>query len=132
MASFDDEKKTLNKILIVDDDTSVTDFLALFLDKKGYKNVILSHTGGEGIKQVENDDIKLVLLDVRLPDMSGLDVLKKIKELKPDIGVIMITGYPEEDVAKEAIKKGAYDYIIKPFDLAYLELSVLTKIVLMA
>ena len=121
-----------SRILIIDDEKSVRDFLELFFKKKGYSNISSVNNGKDGIAAVEKEDIRLALVDVRMPDMNGLDVLKKIKELKPDTGVIMITGYPEESVAKQAIEKGAFDYIIKPFDLAYLELSVLTKIILMA
>ncbi len=120
-----------DKVLIVDDDPSVRDFLERFLKKKEFKHIRSAGTGEEAVKTVETEDVKLVLLDVRLPGMSGLEVLHKIKEINNKIGVIMITGFPEEDIAKQAIKEGAYDYIIKPFDLAYLELSMLTKIVLM-
>ena len=126
MANLDTE----NKILIVDDDLTVRDFLELFFKKKGYQDIQKAQTAKEGLELLEKNHIKLVLLDIRLPDMDGIEVLKKIKERKPGVGVIMITGFPEEAIAKEAMHKGAYDYIIKPFDLAYLELSVLTKIVL--
>ena len=120
-----------SKILIVDDDKSVRDFLELFLKKKGYNQVISVESGFEALKVVEKENIKLVLLDIKLPGMDGLEVLRKIKEVKKDTGVIMITGHPDEERAKEAIKSGAYDFIVKPFDLTYLELSVLTKILLM-
>lgn len=63
--------------------------------------------------------------------MDGIDVLRRIKQLSNNTAVIMMTGFPDEEKAKQMIKDGAYDYIIKPFDLDYLELSVLTKIVLM-
>ncbi len=123
-----------NKILIIDDDDSVRSFLELFLRKKGYTQVLLASTGEAGLKVLaEEDKVGIILLDVMLPDINGLELLRKIKRIiKRDIGVIMITGYPDEDKAKEAISEGAYDYIIKPFDLAYLELSLLTKIVKMA
>ena len=92
---------------------------------------MVAQTAKEGIEIVQNGQIKLVLLDIMLPDMKGLDVLRAIKKMNSEIAVIMVTGYPEEAIAKEAIKEGAYDYIVKPFDLAYLELSVLTKFLLM-
>ncbi|MDD5729618.1 MAG: response regulator [Candidatus Omnitrophica bacterium] len=129
------EEKSLeqkNRILIVDDDKSVRDFLEMFLKKKGYINICSVDSGAEALKAVETQDIKLVLLDIKLGAMDGLDILRKIKEKKPGMGVIMITGYPDEAKAKEAINNGAYDYIVKPFDLTYLELSVLTKILLMS
>ncbi len=128
------ENKTTNKdsrVLIVDDDFSVRDFLDRFLKKKGFIHVQSASNGQEGLNIVEKEDIKIVLLDVKMPGMDGLEVLYRIKSIKPDVGVIMISGFPEEDLAKQAMKEGAYDYIIKPFDLAYLEVSMLTKIALM-
>jgi DNA-binding NtrC family response regulator len=120
-----------SKILIVDDDKSVRDFLEMFLKKRGYGQVQVAETGLDALKIIEDGDIKLVLLDIKLPGMDGIEVLRKIKEIKKDTGVIMITGFPDEERAKQAIKEGAYDYIVKPFDLAYLELSLLTKVLLM-
>lgn len=120
-----------SRILIVDDDKSVRDFLGRFLNMKGYKHVQSVETGQEAVETVKKDNFKLVLLDIKLPDMDGIDVLRRIKQLSKDTAVIMITGFPEEEKAKQMIKEGAYDYIIKPFDLDYLELSVLTKIILM-
>lgn len=115
-------------ILIVDDDKSVNEFLERFLRQKGYHLIQAVKTGQEAIEIIKKEDIKLVLLDIKLPDMSGIETLERIKEIKKDMSVIMITGFPEEATAKMALKLGAYDYIIKPFDLAYLELCVSTKI----
>lgn len=117
-----------SKVLIVDDDKSVRNFLEKFLKQKGYLWVKSVSTGKEALDIIEKDRIKLVLLDIKLPGMDGIEVLRKIKKIKPDTDVIMITGFPEESTAKEALKLGAYDYIMKPFDLAYLELCVFTKI----
>jgi two-component system response regulator AtoC len=119
-------------ILIIDDDFSVRDFLARFFTQKGFSRIQAVDSGAAGVELVRTQDIKLVLCDVMLPGVSGLEVLRQIKSLHKDTGVIMITGFPEESIAKQAIKEGAYDYIIKPFDLTYLEMSVLTKIILMA
>jgi DNA-binding NtrC family response regulator len=121
-----------DRILIVDDDPSVTDFLLRFLKQKGYQEVQAVDTGQKALELLKTGkDIKLIFLDVKLPGMDGIEVLRKIKELNKDAGVIMITGFPDEEIAKRAMKEGAFDYIIKPFDLAYLELSMLTKIVMM-
>lgn len=125
--------KISQKILIVDDDKSVREFLKLFLHTKGFQYVEMVETGKAALQAIAQDqDIKLVLLDVMLPDINGMELLRQIKAIVKDIGVIMITGYPDEQKAKEALKQGAYDYIIKPFDLAYLELSLVTKIVKMS
>lgn len=118
-----------SKIMVVDDDKSVRGFLELFLKTKGFADIQTAETGEEAIKIVEKEDVKLILLDVMLPGMNGLEALRKIKSIKKDISVIMITGYPDEEKAKEAIKEGVYDYIIKPFDLFYLELILLTKLI---
>lgn len=120
-----------SKILVVDDDYSVRDFLGRFLNQKGYQSVQLVATGEEAIKIIENEETDLVLLDIALPGMDGIEVLRRIKKLKPDTGVIMITGFADEEIGREAMKEGASDYIMKPFDLAYLELSVFTKIITM-
>lgn len=117
------------KILIVDDDKSVRYFLDLFLKKKGYQDVQSVETGQEALDIINKEEINLVLLDVRLPGMDGIEVLRRIKQINNQIPVIMITAFPEEEKAKEAIKEGAHDYIIKPFDLYYLELILLTKII---
>lgn len=119
----------LIKILIVDDDKSVRYFLDLFLKKKGYQNVIAVESGQEALDIIKKEDIKLVLLDVRMPGMDGIEVLRNIKQIRNETAVIMVTAFPDEEKAKEAIKEGAYDYIIKPFDLYYLELMLLTKII---
>jgi len=116
------------KVLIVDDDKSVANFLERFLKQKGYLCVQSAKTGKEALDIIKKEDIKLVLLDIKLPGIDGIEALRKIKEFKKDTDVIMITGFPEEATAKEALKLGAYDYIMKPFDLAYLELCVFTKI----
>jgi two-component system, NtrC family, response regulator AtoC len=118
-----------NKILIVDDDKLVSDFLERFLRQKEYSLVQSVSSGEAGLEIIKNGQVGLVFLDVMLPGMNGIEVLRKIKEINKSIGVIMITGYPDEEKAKEAIKLGAYDYIIKPFDLFYLELTLLTKLI---
>ena len=118
-----------SKILVVDDDKTVRGFLELFLETKGFANVVSAENGEDAIKIVEKENVKLILLDVMLPGMNGVEVLRKIKAINKDISVIMITGYPDEEKAKEAIREGVYDYIIKPFDLFYLELILLTKLI---
>ncbi len=120
------------KILIVDDDHTVRTFLERFLKDKGYADIQSAKTGEDALKIIQKEEkIDLVLLDIKLPGMGGLEVLRKIKEMKKDTGVIMITGFPDEKIGREAMKEGASDYIMKPFDLAYLELSVFSKIVQM-
>ena len=118
-----------SKILVVDDDKTVRGFLELFLKTKGFANIVSAENGEDAVKIVEKENVKLILLDVMLPGMNGVEVLRKIKAINKNISVIMITGYPDEEKAKEAIREGVYDYIIKPFDLFYLELILLTKLI---
>ena len=118
-----------NKILIVDDDKNVRSFLERYLKQKGYSQIQSVENGLEALKVIQEENIKLVLLDIRLPDMNGVEVLRKIKNLNKNISVIMITAFPEEATTKEALQVGACDYIIKPFDLAYLKSTVHDKII---
>lgn len=119
------------KILICDDDKSVTDFLQRFLKREGYSNVDMVLTGEEALAKIsEGQRYDLVLLDIRLPGIDGIQTLQRIKEADDKITVIMITGFPEIETAEQAVKLGAYDYIVKPFDLAYLKLVFLSKMLL--
>lgn len=121
----------VSKILIVDDEKTIRDFLSVFLKKEGYTIVDTASTGEEALRKIKQDPPKLVLLDIKLPEMDGVDVLKAIKNIDNKIGVVMITAFPDIKIAEEAMKIGAFDYIVKPFDLAYLKLCVLTKLLLM-
>jgi DNA-binding NtrC family response regulator len=118
------------KILICDDDKTVSDFLKRFLEKEGYSELETAASGEEVLEKIRKDDYQLVFLDIKLPGIGGMETLKRVKEFNKDIGVIMITGFPEMSLVEQATKLGAYDYIVKPFDLAYLKLVVLTKVLL--
>jgi DNA-binding NtrC family response regulator len=125
------EKKKELRILVVDDDPSVRDLLDDFLTKKGYK-ISLASNGEEGLSKTKSEKPHLVLVDINMPGMDGLEVLKKIKEDDPSITVIMITGTQEMETARKCLEMGAYDYITKPFNLEYLETSVFSKLALVA
>ena len=116
-----------SKILIVDDDKNVRFFLEKFLKQMGYSQIQTVVTGAEALKAIQRGSVRLVLLDIRLPDMDGVEVLRKIKGIDKDINVIMITAFPDEKIAKDAMDEGACDYIVKPFDLAQLKASVASK-----
>ncbi|HJP17253.1 MAG TPA: sigma-54 dependent transcriptional regulator [Nitrospinota bacterium] len=106
-----------NKILIVDDDESIRWVLDKGLKKKGYQ-VDLAKNGREGINKIEKqNDYFIVFLDIFMPDMNGLDVLQKIKKVQPGLFVIIMTAQGTMKNTIEAMQKGAYDYITKPFDL---------------
>jgi two-component system nitrogen regulation response regulator GlnG len=107
---------TGRRILVVDDEESVRWALTKALERAGYR-VDLAADGAGGAAAAENPEVDLVLLDVRLPGRDGLAVLRDLRKRRPDLPVIMMTAYGTLQVAVEAMKQGAYDYIGKPFDM---------------
>ncbi|MEP6926362.1 MAG: sigma-54 dependent transcriptional regulator, partial [Ginsengibacter sp.] len=101
------------KILIIDDDVDMCALLSRFLNKKGFEPEI-AHNGTKGLAKFNEAPFDIVLCDFRLGDKDGKDVLLKIKEIKPDTIVIIITGYSDIKTAVDVIKIGAFDYITKP------------------
>ena len=106
----------MSLILIIDDDQQLGRSFAKILSQDGYATA-LAFTGREGIEQVTKQKPDLVILDIRLPDMGGLEVFEVIHGLWPKLPVIIITAYSSTETAIGAIQKGAYDYIFKPFDV---------------
>jgi response regulator RpfG family c-di-GMP phosphodiesterase len=104
------------KILIVDDEPSICDILEKFLKKKGYE-VVRSNDGAMALELVKSDSIDLVVSDIKMPGMSGVELLQKIREHDRTLPVLITTGFPTLDTAIEALKLGAYDYLTKPFHL---------------
>jgi DNA-binding NtrC family response regulator len=102
------------KILVIDDEEIVRTSCNRTLTPEGYE-VRLARNGVEGLKILEGETFDLVLTDLKMPDVDGIEVLRKIKEGRPEIEVIIITGYQTVDTAVKAIKLGAFDYIEKPF-----------------
>jgi two-component system response regulator PilR (NtrC family) len=111
------------KILVVDDEKSMREFLEIMLRKEDYR-ISLAPNGEEVLRLIEKDIFDLVLLDIRMPKMDGIAVLKKIKALSPETVVIMITAYASADTAIKAMKEGAYDYITKPFKVEEIKLII--------
>ncbi len=103
-----------NRILVVEDDDLMQSMLKDAMSGCEY-NVSFTASGLRGLEQFEKNDFDLVLLDMKLPGMDGISLLKKMKELSPDTIVIMMTGYGTIETAVEAMRNGAYDYITKPF-----------------
>ncbi|HEX9974463.1 MAG TPA: sigma-54 dependent transcriptional regulator [bacterium] len=106
----------MKKILIVDDEESVRYSFERFLNEPEYQ-VVTAKNGAEALSKYAEQPFDLVVLDIRLPDMSGLEVLTKIKSVDPRAVALMITAYGTTDLAIETTKQGAYDYILKPFDI---------------
>lgn len=105
----------MNKILIVDDELSIRESFSLILGDK-YK-LLLAASGEAALKHAASQQIDLAYLDIRMPGLNGLETLRRLKEIDPQIEVIMVTAVNEVQKASEAIKHGARDYIIKPFDV---------------
>jgi len=105
------------KILVVDDEAPVRDILKKGLSQMGGFSVEVAQNGREAIEKIENDVFDLVLTDMKMPEMDGLELLKTIKGTWPDTMVILITAYGSIETAVEAMKMGANDYITKPIDL---------------
>jgi len=103
-------------ILIVEDEETQRTLLEGLLNKEGYK-ATGAGDGKTALQLVKNDTFEIVLLDYRLPDMDGLSILKKVKELNPEIEVIMITAFGSVENAVTALKAGAFEYLTKPIDL---------------
>lgn len=103
------------KILVVDDNADFIDFIRRFLESKGFQ-VSIALTGKTAIEKTLSDTPELVLLDLKLPDMPGEEVLKSIKGIDKDIAIVVITGFGGEQVAVEMMRKGATDFLSKPID----------------
>jgi DNA-binding NtrC family response regulator len=113
----------MEKILIIDDEKSILDLLSVVFKKEGF-TVLTSLSAVKAMELIDKEDLDLVLTDIKLPQMSGLDILKYVKEHKPEVPVIMITAYGTIKQAVQAFKQGALDYVVKPFDIDELKIVV--------
>ncbi|MFC1492234.1 response regulator [Nitrospinota bacterium] len=118
------------RMLIVDDEQDVLEELSGVFEDFGYE-IDTATNGEEGIAKIRNNRPHVMLLDVCMPKMDGIQVLSKAKKIDPTLGVIMVTAVQEEEIAKQAIEYGAFDYITKPIDLDYLRKSVVVKLIKM-
>jgi FixJ family two-component response regulator len=110
-------------ILIVDDDEAICEVLATYLRPLGYR-IRVAHTGNSALAALREESPDVALLDLRLTDISGQEVHRGIRECHLDTEVIIITGFASLDSALDAIKSGAFDYIVKPFKLGEIGISV--------
>ena len=106
----------MDRVLIVDDEKGMRDFLSILLKKEGYA-VAQSESADRAAEQIGKGEFDLIISDISMPGKSGLEVLKQTKAQNPDTPVILITAYASTESAIEALKLGAYDYIVKPFDV---------------
>ena len=110
-------------ILVVDDERSMREFLSIMLKKEGH-DVVVADCGKAAVKILERRPVDLLISDIKMPDMSGVDVLRKAKELRQDIVGIMITAFKSTESAVEALRLGAHDCLEKPFDNEQLKKKV--------
>ena len=118
------------RVLIVDDEPEAFELLTEFVTSKGY-DVITASNGEEALRKVREDRPRLILLDVNMPKMDGLEVLRRLREIDREVGIIMVTAVHEEETGRQALTLGAFDYITKPLDFPYLERSLWYKIATM-
>jgi len=114
----------LGRILIVDDEQSVREVLSEYFTEQGY-SVENAGGGEEALALVQRSTPDLVLLDVRMPGIDGVETLRRIREIAPDVSVIMVTANEDVGLARETLKLGALDYVAKPFDFVYLERAIM-------
>ena len=104
---------SIPKVLIIEDDPLVLKGFETILKQDGY-DIQTSDNGKKALELIEKENFDIVLTDLNMDDISGIDVLKNVKKVSPDIPVIVITGYESMDTAITALRAGAYDYLIKP------------------
>jgi two-component system response regulator AtoC len=110
-------------ILVIDDDVSGCETLAMYLTEEGY-DVITANTGLAGLKKFIEHRIDLVILDIRLPDINGFEVLKRLKKTNEGINVIMITAFHDKASTNKAVEIGAFEYIRKPININDMEIAI--------
>jgi DNA-binding response OmpR family regulator len=114
----------MGKILVVDDNESILHLIRdFFTDLKGHQ-VFIASNAKEAMEIVTTEHPEVALLDIMMPEVHGIELLSMIKRAAPDVKVIMITAVDDESIAKEAMDKGAVDYVTKPLELNYLDALV--------
>jgi two-component system response regulator PilR (NtrC family) len=111
------------RILVVDDERSMRELLAIVLGREGYE-VVVADNGRQALAELERRPVDLLISDIHMPDMTGLDVLRTAKSANADLAGIMVTAFASTDTAIEALRMGAYDYIHKPFNVDELKIVV--------
>jgi DNA-binding NtrC family response regulator len=113
----------MNRILIVDDEPNVVNFLSILLQREGYE-VVTATSGKEALEKLKENRVDVVLADLKMPEMDGLELLSRIKQMDNQIAVIIMTAYASIETAIEAMRRGAFDYVIKPFKVDEITLVV--------
>ena len=113
----------MTRVLVVDDERKMRRVLQILLERMGVESVA-ADSAEEGLERFEHEQIDLVLTDLRMPGASGIDLLGMVRELDPEVPVIVMTAYGTIETAVDAMKRGAFDYVLKPFDLEVIELTI--------
>jgi DNA-binding response OmpR family regulator len=118
------------RVLIVDDEPDFVELIREFVTRNGYEP-LLAYNGPEALCKVKEERPHIVLLDIRMPKMDGIEVLQKIREIDREVGVIMLTAVNDSEVGRQSLRLGAFDYLVKPLDFKYLERVLWYKIATM-
>lgn len=113
----------MDNILIVDDEEDILELLADVVKKWGHLPII-ARDGEDALQKIQNVPVELVLSDIRMPKMDGMTFLEKLKNVNPNLTVILLTGYPSVESAVKSMKEGAYDYLVKPINLDELKVKI--------
>jgi two-component system response regulator HydG len=103
-------------ILIVDDNLSLCKTTSLILERKGYAATI-AQNGAEAVEKVKEQSFDMIFMDIKMPLMNGVETYKRIRQIRPEAVVMMMTAYAVEDLVEEALQEGAYGIIYKPLDI---------------
>ncbi|MHA1479805.1 MAG: response regulator [Candidatus Thorarchaeota archaeon] len=121
------DTKSSTNIMVVDDNQGLTKTMSLILKKQGF-TVLIAHNGLDAIHQIEEGvKVDIIFMDIKMPELNGVETYKRLKRIVPNATVIMMTAYAVENLVQEALEEGAYSIIYKPFDFDYL-LSLIGKI----
>lgn len=110
----------MTRVLIVDDEPDFVEVISEFVRMRGFE-ALAAYDGPEALQKVKEERPHIVFLDIRMPGMDGLEVLRRIRQIDREVGVIMLTAVEDERTGREALLLGAFDYLVKPVDLAYLD-----------
>jgi len=117
----------MQKILVVDDEVRAVKFLKEELERWNYE-VCTATNGQDALKLLTSEGPHLMLLDIHMPGLNGVEVVRKAKRLNPALSIIMVTAVAEKEVAREALEAGADDYVTKPIDLDYLQTTIMVEL----
>ena len=123
MSIIDNASSTKGKILIIDDESEVREVLRIHLESANY-NVIEAVDGEEGVNMMKSGSnllqVGMIICDIRMPKVNGIEAIDYLKKNAPSIPIVVVTGYPDSDLAVSLLKKGVKDYMVKPIEKAKL------------